>query len=150
MGRKDEERLVAIEERLELIEREVSNYLKTLNRVLNGLTTVNQRLVKEGSAPKERPSSETILNRIVELEDEIGECKAGVSRNADLIKSYCIQLNIISKQMTSAIESMPQTRQNKPTPTGACPACGGLAMEMVSSTGGEQLVCSQCKAVRVP
>lgn len=71
-------RLEQIEERSTLIEKEMSRYLKQLNTVLNGLATINQRLIKEATDPavaveKLRKSGpyRTLIKRIDDLDDDV-------------------------------------------------------------------------------
>lgn len=87
--------------------------------------------MKEGSEPKAQPSSQTMLNRIVELEDELGVCKAGMERNKQCVEDLAVLVH------QSAVDQDP-----------GCPSCGNRTVKIVMATTGPQYVCAGCGAVR--
>jgi uncharacterized coiled-coil protein SlyX len=71
-------RLEQLEERSTLVEKEMGRHLRQLNTVLNGLATINQRLVKEATDPsvavenlRKSGPYRTLIKRIKELDDDV-------------------------------------------------------------------------------
>lgn len=82
-----EERLPALEGRVHVVEQHIAGYLRQLNTVLQGLTDVNKRLVREKTDPKvvakelrQSPPYQTLAKKVQGLESELARMSATVTQ----------------------------------------------------------------------